>query len=63
MGIDTQSFVDSTKKKILIADDNDDIREMLTLILKMEGYEVLGASNGEEAVMVAQLEHPDLIFM
>lgn len=63
MEINAQPPGESFKKKILIADDNDDIREVLALILKMEGYEVFIAANGEEAVMLAQQEQPELIFM
>jgi CheY-like chemotaxis protein len=53
----------SASRKILVADDNDDIREMLSLLLRMQGHEVFAATNGEEAVMLAQQEEPDLIFM
>jgi DNA-binding response OmpR family regulator len=38
------------KQKILIADDNSDIREVLRILLESEGYEVEEASNGIEAV-------------
>jgi len=36
--------------RILIVDDDDDIRETLMLVLKSQGYEVTGAANGREAL-------------
>jgi two-component system, NtrC family, response regulator HydG len=39
---------------ILIIDDNDDICETLTRVLKLEGHEVLTAGSGEEAVDIAR---------
>ena len=39
---------------ILIVDDDDDICETLTQILEVQGYEVLSASSGEEAVMMTK---------
>ncbi|MBS1809914.1 MAG: response regulator [Acidobacteria bacterium] len=50
-------------RKILVADDNDDIREMLALLLRRLGHEVVVASDGETAVTVAAQERPDLILM
>ena len=38
------------KKKILIADDNQEIREFVSVLLESEGFEVIDATNGEEAV-------------
>lgn len=46
---------------VLIADDNRDIRETLVLILSHEGYRVLTAANGAEALELAQTDLPDLI--
>ncbi|WP_421743798.1 response regulator transcription factor [Clostridioides difficile] len=37
-------------KKILVADDNPEIREIVEILLTGEGYEVIMATNGEEAV-------------
>ena len=47
--------------KILIADDERDIRDLITFTLRFAGYEVAAASNGEEAVTLALQEIPDLI--
>ena len=44
----------STTKKILIADDEPDILEILSFNLNGEGYEVITAKNGDEAMMVLE---------
>lgn len=49
-------------RKILVADDEEDIRVLLGECLKMEGYQVMTASNGTEAVHAVQLL-PDLILL
>jgi DNA-binding response OmpR family regulator len=49
--------------KILIAEDERDIRDLITFTLQFAGYEVMSASNGEEAVSKARQETPDLILM
>ena len=49
--------------KILIAEDERDIRELVSLSLQFGGYTVVQAANGAEAVEQAQKELPDLILM
>lgn len=49
--------------KILIAEDEHDIRELITFTLKFAGYEVVAVPNGQEAVEAAAREIPDLILM
>ncbi|HEX8992371.1 MAG TPA: response regulator [Anaerolineales bacterium] len=49
--------------KILIAEDEPDIRELVAFMLRFAGYEVLAASNGEEAVQAAARELPDLVLL
>jgi CheY-like chemotaxis protein len=49
--------------KILIAEDERDIRELVSLSLQFGGYTVVQAANGAEAVEQAQKERPDLILM
>ncbi len=49
--------------KILIAEDEPDIRELVAFTLRFAGYEVVAAANGEEAVQAASREYPDLILM
>ncbi len=49
--------------KILIAEDERDIRDLVAFTLRFAGYEVATASNGEEAVEMTSKENPDLILM
>jgi DNA-binding response OmpR family regulator len=49
--------------KILIAEDEPDIRELVAFTLRFAGYEVVAAPNGEDAVQLASREFPDLILM
>ncbi len=53
----------SIKQKILIVDDEPDIRELIEYNLKKEGYQVFTASNGQEGVSEAKRSHPDLIIL
>ncbi len=53
----------SQAKKILIADDEPDILEILSFNLKSEGYEVITAKNGDEAIEKAKKSKPDLIIL
>ena len=48
---------------ILIADDNDDLRDMLGQFLAANGYRAAGAADGHEAVAAAERERPALIVM
>ena len=50
-------------EKILVVDDNVVNRRLLFNILKKEGYELLEASDGEEAIEVAVQGQPDLILL
>jgi two-component system alkaline phosphatase synthesis response regulator PhoP len=53
----------TAKHKILIVDDEPDIRELIEYNLKKEGYQVYTASNGQEAVTEAKRVLPDLIIL
>ncbi|MBC7510544.1 MAG: response regulator transcription factor [Ferruginibacter sp.] len=53
----------SIVKKILIADDEPDILEIIKFNLQTEGYEVLTAKNGDEAIDQARKYLPDLIIL
>ena len=50
-------------KKILIADDEPDILEIIEFNLGNEGYEVFKAKNGDEALEEAKKHQPDLIIL
>jgi len=50
-------------KKILIVEDNPDSREILGLFITKLGHQVIKACNSKEAIVCAEAEGPDLIFM
>lgn len=50
-------------KKILIADDKAHIRELVAATIGSGQYEIFEASDGEEALQIAQREHPDLLLL
>lgn len=52
-----------TKAKILVVEDDDDLRRGLILRLKTFGYDLVAAQDGIAAVSVAMHEHPDLILL
>ncbi len=49
--------------KILLVEDNEMNRDMLSRRLERKGYEVVIATDGEQGVAMAKSEHPDLILM
>jgi CheY-like chemotaxis protein len=49
--------------RILIAEDEPDIRELVAFTLRFAGHEVTATANGEEALQQATLLHPDIIIM
>ncbi len=53
----------AAKKLILIVDDEAGIRESLSGILQDDGYDVLTASSGEEALNIAKEQRPDIVFL
>ncbi len=50
-------------QKILVAEDEQDIQELIEFTLRYGGYEVICVLNGEEAYDVARKELPDLILL
>lgn len=58
-----QKPVEAKLPKILLADDNEDIRFMLEQFLNSLSFEVILAEDGLRAVALAQQEMPDLILM
>ena len=50
-------------RKVLIADDEADVRAFLQVALEDDGYTILEASNGEAAVEMAKAESPDVIIL
>lgn len=55
--------METHSRKVLIADDEPDIVEILKYNLAKEGYQVYTASNGDEAVELAQKVQPDLVVL
>jgi CheY-like chemotaxis protein len=51
------------KRLVLIADDDESIRQLYTTALSLVGIEVLAASNGAQAIALALEKHPDVILM
>ena len=50
-------------KKILITDDQVEVRELVEVTLRIDDYKIFQASTGEEAIRIATAERPDLILM
>jgi len=55
--------MESKAKKILIADDEPDILEIISYNLSKEGYEIVTAKDGQEAIDLAKQVQPDLIIL
>jgi CheY-like chemotaxis protein len=50
-------------QKIVIADDSSPTREMLSVALNQAGYEVISASDGNQAFEAVCLHHPDIVLL
>ena len=53
----------SSLNKLLVVEDEDDIRELIAFNLEMSNFEVLKARDGEEAIQIAEKELPDTIIL
>jgi len=53
----------NNRKKVLIVDDEPHLVRSLSFILSKEGYEVVSAVNGEEALQKIRESKPDLMFL
>ena len=53
----------STQAKVLVVEDDDDMRRGLALRLRSFGYDVVVAQDGVGAVSVARAERPDLVLL
>lgn len=56
-------MAEESKKKILIAEDESELRELYMDILQREGYEVVGVDNGESAYGVLLTKEFDLFLL
>jgi len=50
-------------KRILLADDEEDIKTVVTMFLQAQGYDVVTAYDGLDALEKAKTEKPDLIIL
>jgi DNA-binding response OmpR family regulator len=50
-------------EKIMVVDDEKEIRDLLSTYLVEDGYDVIAAASGEEAINLAQSEDPQVILM
>ncbi|HEY4761530.1 MAG TPA: response regulator [Thermoguttaceae bacterium] len=50
-------------EKILIVEDEEEIQELVAYNLAREGYQVVRASSGEEALRLVRVEEPDLVLL
>jgi PAS domain S-box-containing protein len=51
------------RKKLLVADDNRDALDTVSILLELKGYEVVRASSGGEALSAARRERPDALLL
>ena len=51
------------KARVLVVDDEDNIRELLQVSLKFQGYDVVTAANGPEALDICRTNRPDLLVL
>ena len=58
-----KKYGEESRRTILLVEDFEDTRLMMKLWLTRNGHRVVEAENGEEAVAIAQRDHPDLIIM
>ncbi len=50
-------------KKILIVDDQLEVRELVEVTLRVEDYQIFHSESGEKAIEIAKAEKPELIIM
>ncbi len=50
-------------KKVLVVEDNPDLRKLLTLELELMGFSPIAAAGGQEGILKATSEKPDLILL
>jgi two-component system, OmpR family, phosphate regulon response regulator PhoB len=50
-------------KKVLVVDDDPDIRMFSITVLEENGYTPIEATNGEEGMQLVKKEHPDLVIL
>lgn len=53
----------NARRRVLVVDDEPDVLLLCRVNLEFEGYEVLEASDGQEALDLLEAEHPDVILL
>jgi len=61
--MDNKGIQIGSSQRILVVEDNQDNRELVVKVLKINGYKVIEAVDGEEAIEKTKTENPDLILM
>ena len=61
--IDSPDLQDNKNPLVLIVEDHADTREMLRILLNMNGCRVIEAADGAQAMSVAEKGHPDVILL
>lgn len=51
------------KITVLLVDDQDDFRQLMTFWLKSKGYSVIAASDGKAAIRLVKEKNPDILFL
>jgi DNA-binding response OmpR family regulator len=60
---ESQGVLDRVEARLLVVDDEPNIRELLSASLRMSGFEVVTAADGREAVHFAERIRPDLVVL
>ncbi len=63
MNMDQSSITSASPKRILVVEDDSDIRQVLSVYLKHSGFEVSCASNGQEALALIVSFKPELVIL
>jgi DNA-binding response OmpR family regulator len=53
----------AASKKILVVDDDRDIREIIMMVLESEGYDVSGLDNGQAVIDMVHQMQPDMVLL
>lgn len=57
------TYNQNVHKKVLVVDDDQDIREIIMMILEAEGFEVCGLAKGEAVIATVHATRPDMVLL
>jgi DNA-binding response OmpR family regulator len=63
MGVSVTLQTATEQKRVLVVDDDENIRETVAQALDMDGYQVITATNGAEALEQVRLGRPDAVVL